>query len=53
MTLEIISFGQGDLADKLEYNKKYDLAYELEANEWNGFETAQLNLVDIKESNSA
>ena len=28
----------------------YDLAYNLEVNEYNGFESAQLNLVDIREA---
>lgn len=47
--LETIGFRQGDLANKLELNKSYDIAYNLESNEWNGFETAQLRLIDIRE----
>lgn len=51
VNLEIIAFRKGDFADKLSYNDTYDIAYELSANEWNGFETVQLGLVDIKPSN--
>ncbi|MFH1826772.1 MAG: single-stranded-DNA-specific exonuclease RecJ [bacterium] len=49
-SLEAIGFRMGDLSDKLSYNTNYDIAYRLEANEWDGFEVAQLNLVDIRES---
>ncbi len=49
--INTIGFRMGDLAYDLALNKKYDIAYHLEANEWNGFESAQLSLVDIKESN--
>ncbi|MFA5113644.1 MAG: single-stranded-DNA-specific exonuclease RecJ [Candidatus Margulisiibacteriota bacterium] len=48
--LETIGFGFGALADKLDYNKEYDLAVNLEANEYNGFESVQLSLVDIREA---
>jgi len=48
--LEVIGFSLGDLADKLDYNKGYDLAFRLESNEWNGFDRIQLNLVDVKEA---
>jgi hypothetical protein len=46
----VIGFGFGDYADQLSYDKKYDIAYHLEANEWDGFEVAQLSLVDIREA---
>jgi single-stranded-DNA-specific exonuclease len=49
-TLEVIGFRLGKLAKNLTFNKTYDITYNLESNEWNGFETAQLNLVDIKEA---
>ncbi|MFC1540495.1 single-stranded-DNA-specific exonuclease RecJ [Candidatus Margulisiibacteriota bacterium] len=49
-TLDAIGFALGDLADKLSYNNVYDIAYKLESNEWNGFESAQLSLVDIREA---
>lgn len=48
--LETIGFGFGALAGKLDYNKEYDLAVNLEANEYNGFESVQLSLVDIREA---
>jgi len=48
--LEAIGFRLGELASGLSFQKTYDIAYNLESNEWNGFESAQLNLVDIKES---
>ncbi|MFA4967931.1 MAG: single-stranded-DNA-specific exonuclease RecJ [Candidatus Margulisiibacteriota bacterium] len=49
-TLEVIGFRMGDVAARLSIGKSYDIAYNLEANEWNGFESAQLNLQDIKEA---
>jgi len=49
-TLEVIGFRLGELAKNLAFNKTYDITYNLESNEWNGFESAQLNLVDIKEA---
>jgi single-stranded-DNA-specific exonuclease len=48
--LETIGFGFGALAGKLDYNKRYDLAVNLESNEYNGFESVQLSLVDIREA---
>ena len=48
--LEIMGFGKGDLAYDLSIGKSYDITYNLQSNEWNGFESAQLNLVDIKET---
>jgi hypothetical protein len=38
----------GDLASKMKLGDLFDVAYNLEVNEFNGFETAQLNLVDIR-----
>lgn len=48
VTLDSIGFSFGDLASKLKLGESYDLAYNLEVNEYNGFESAQLNLVDIR-----
>ncbi|MEE8638624.1 MAG: single-stranded-DNA-specific exonuclease RecJ [Candidatus Margulisiibacteriota bacterium] len=50
ISLDTIGFDLGGLADKLSYDKSYDIAYKLETNEWNGFETAQLSLIDIREA---
>jgi single-stranded-DNA-specific exonuclease len=46
--LETIGFGFGALAAKLDYNMKYDLAVNLGTNEYNGYESVQLSLVDIR-----
>ncbi len=48
--LEAIGFRLGELGGGLSFQKTYDIAYNLESNEWNGFESAQLNLVDIRET---
>jgi single-stranded-DNA-specific exonuclease len=48
ISLEAVGFGLGHMASQLAYDRSYDLAYELGANEWNGFEMAQLSLVDIR-----
>ena len=48
VTLDSIGFSLGDLASKLKLGDSYDLAYNLEVNEFNGIESAQLNLVDIR-----
>jgi len=48
VTLDSIGFSFGKLADKLKLGDTYDLAYNLEVNEFNGYESAQLNLVDIR-----
>jgi single-stranded-DNA-specific exonuclease len=48
--LETIGFDLGDMAETLSYDKAYDIAYNLTSNEWNGFETAQFSLIDIRES---
>jgi single-stranded-DNA-specific exonuclease len=49
ITLDTIGFGLGDIGEKLSPSSVYDIAYNLEANEWEGFESAQLNIVDIRE----
>ncbi|MFH1710436.1 MAG: single-stranded-DNA-specific exonuclease RecJ [bacterium] len=48
VTVDSIGFSLGDLTSKLRLGEAYDLAYNLEVNEFNGFESAQLNLVDIR-----
>ncbi|MCK4705663.1 MAG: single-stranded-DNA-specific exonuclease RecJ, partial [Gammaproteobacteria bacterium] len=50
VNLETIGFGLGNLAEQLKFDTKYDIVYHLESNEWNGFETAQLRLLDIREA---
>jgi len=52
--LEAIGFGMGDLnSPHLSVGNYYDIAFNLESNEYNGFEKAQLSLIDIKENNSS
>jgi len=53
ITLDSIGFSLGGLSSKLKLGDEYDLAYNLEVNEYNGLESAQLNLVDIRESKSS
>jgi len=48
--LETIGFGLGSLVGKLDYGKAYDIAFNLGSNEYNGFESAQLSLVDVREA---
>ena len=50
ITLDAIGFGFGPLADKMDQAKLYDLAVNLERNEWNGFESAQMMLIDVREA---
>ena len=50
-SFDSIGFGLGEKAAELNYNNMYDIAYRLETNLWNGFESVQLSLVDIKEAN--
>ncbi|OGC08176.1 single-stranded-DNA-specific exonuclease RecJ [candidate division WOR-1 bacterium RIFOXYD2_FULL_36_8] len=49
--LEAIGFGFGKMKETIDFNLSHDFAYLLESNEWNGIESAQLNLVDVKHSN--
>ncbi len=47
-SIDTIGFRMGNTGYNLSLNKKYDIAYSLETNVWNGFESAQLSLADIK-----
>jgi single-stranded-DNA-specific exonuclease len=47
--LETIGFGMGEMANNLNYKSSYDLAFNLDSNEYNGFESVQLSLIDIRE----
>lgn len=47
MAFEAIGFGLANLKPTLTIGKRYDIAYHLETNEWNGFESVQFNLIDI------
>jgi hypothetical protein len=50
VNLETIGFRLGDFAAKLDHGKNYDIAINLGSNEYNGFESAQLSLVDVREA---
>lgn len=46
-----IAFGMGDLADKIFHTgteKRFDICYTLEENEWHGIKKIELNVRDIK-----
>lgn len=43
-----IAFQQGHHFEKMLLNKRFDLVYQIEENEWNGKTTIQLNVKDIK-----
>ncbi len=47
--LDSIGFSMGDLAQNMRLGAVYDVAYNLEVNEFNGFESAQLSLIDVRE----
>ncbi|OGC10059.1 single-stranded-DNA-specific exonuclease RecJ [candidate division WOR-1 bacterium RIFOXYC2_FULL_37_10] len=48
-TVDAIGFGLGKLKDSINLNSNCDIVYSLERNLWNGFESVQFNLVDVKE----
>jgi single-stranded-DNA-specific exonuclease len=50
VTLDTIGFDMGSYAEQLSYDNSYDIAYKLETNEWDGFEVAQLSLIDVREA---
>ncbi|EKD49576.1 MAG: hypothetical protein ACD_63C00105G0002 [uncultured bacterium] len=45
-----IGFGFGDLVSKINFGDIVDVAFELEANEWNGARSLQLKVADIRSS---
>jgi single-stranded-DNA-specific exonuclease len=51
VTLETIGFDLGEYEGHLSYDHKYDIVFNLGTNQWDGFEVAQLSLIDIRESN--
>ena len=51
INLEAIGFGLGDNnSPNLSAGNNYDIVFNLERNEWNGYERVQLSLIDIRES---
>ncbi|MCX5751838.1 MAG: single-stranded-DNA-specific exonuclease RecJ [Candidatus Saganbacteria bacterium] len=51
-SMEAIGFGFGILAEVLDLDKTYDIAYNLSLNDYGGYENPQLSMVDIRESGS-
>jgi len=45
-----IAFRFGEHLDKIDQEIKYDIAFNLEINEWNGYKNMQMRVVDIKKS---
>jgi single-stranded-DNA-specific exonuclease len=46
---DAIGFNLGEKCEKITDGKKFDIAYSLDLNEWNGIRTLQLRLRDLKE----
>ena len=46
--LDCIGFGMADKFELIKDGQKFDIAYELEENEWNGNVNLQLRLKDIR-----
>ncbi|PIZ72617.1 single-stranded-DNA-specific exonuclease RecJ [Candidatus Peregrinibacteria bacterium CG_4_10_14_0_2_um_filter_43_11] len=49
-TLPAIAFRFGKYLDKIDSNLSYDIAFNMEINEWNGNKKLQLKVVDLKQS---
>lgn len=47
---QAIAFRFGEHLDKIKPENNYDIAFNLEINEWQGFKKLQLRVVDLKES---
>ncbi len=48
--LDAIGFNSGEIADSIAYNEDYDIVYNIEVNQWNGKETVQIRIRDMKSS---
>lgn len=48
---QAIAFRFGQHLDKIDQDKTYDIAFNLEVNEWKGYRKLQLRVVDLKQSN--
>jgi single-stranded-DNA-specific exonuclease len=46
--LDSIGFSMGEMSEKMSVGKNYDIAFNLEVNEYNGLESAQMNLIDVR-----
>jgi single-stranded-DNA-specific exonuclease len=46
-----IAFRFSGHLDKIDPEAEYDIAFNLETNEWNGYKKLQMRVVDLKQSN--
>lgn len=49
--VQAIAFRFGEHLDKINPETEYDIAFNLEINEWNGWKKLQMRVVDLKQSN--
>jgi len=49
--IQAIAFRFGEHLDKINSESEYDIAFNLEINEWNGWKKLQMRVVDLKQSN--
>lgn len=52
ITYEAIAFNQGEMYGEISANRKIDIAYSLDLNDWNGNQKLQLKIKDIRISSS-
>ncbi|MBN2087559.1 single-stranded-DNA-specific exonuclease RecJ [Candidatus Peregrinibacteria bacterium] len=50
--IQAIAFRFGEHLDKIDQTKEYDIAFNLEVNEWKGYKKLQMRVVDLKQSNT-
>ena len=48
--IQAIAFRFGEHLDKIDQEKEYDIAFNLEINEWKGYKKLQMRVVDMKQS---
>ena len=53
IAIDAIAFNMADKVDLITHGMPYDIAFTLEINAWNGKETLQLNIKDIREAQHA
>jgi single-stranded-DNA-specific exonuclease len=51
--LDAVAFRQGEWANELKVGDRVDLVFQLEANEWQGRQSLQLNVQDMRRADSA
>ena len=48
--IQAIAFRFGEHLDKIDQEKEYDIAFNLEINEWKGYKKLQMRVIDLKQS---